>query len=88
MERYCLYLRKSRADCEAEARGETETLARHEKILMELAEKIAFTYHCCLPGNRIRGDHFRPAGYAAAFSEVEKHMEWSTCRGSGASCPR
>ena len=37
---YCLYLRKSRADAEAEARGEVETLARHQKILMELAKKM------------------------------------------------
>ena len=36
---YCIYLRKSRADSEAEARGEGETLARHEKALLELAEK-------------------------------------------------
>lgn len=32
-----MYLRKSRADIEAEARGEGETLARHEHTLMELA---------------------------------------------------
>lgn len=38
--KYCMYLRKSRADIEAEARGEGETLARHEKILLELAKKI------------------------------------------------
>lgn len=37
---YCLYLRKSRADLEAEARGEGETLARHEKILLGLAKKL------------------------------------------------
>jgi len=37
---YCLYLRKSRADMEAEARGEGETLARHEKILLDLAKKM------------------------------------------------
>lgn len=37
---YCLYLRKSRADAEAEARGEGETLARHEKILMDLAKRM------------------------------------------------
>lgn len=36
---YCLYLRKSRADLEAEAHGEGETLARHERILMELARR-------------------------------------------------
>lgn len=36
---YCLYLRKSRSDMEAEAHGEGETLARHEKILLELARR-------------------------------------------------
>jgi len=37
---YCLYLRKSRADAEAEALGEGETLARHEKTLLDLAKKL------------------------------------------------
>lgn len=37
---YCMYLRKSRADMEAETHGEGETLARHEKILSALAEKL------------------------------------------------
>lgn len=37
---YAIYLRKSRADREAESRGEGETLARHEKILSELAVKM------------------------------------------------
>lgn len=37
---YCLYLRKSRADMEAEAHGEGETLARHERTLLELAKKL------------------------------------------------
>lgn len=37
MEKYCIYLRKSRADAEAEQRGEGETLARHERALVELA---------------------------------------------------
>ncbi|HBL84281.1 MAG: recombinase [Clostridiales bacterium GWF2_38_85] len=37
---YCIYLRKSRADIDAEARGEGETLARHEKCLIELAKKL------------------------------------------------
>lgn len=36
---YCMYLRKSRADLEAEARGEGETLARHERALLELARQ-------------------------------------------------
>jgi DNA invertase Pin-like site-specific DNA recombinase len=34
-----MYLRKSRADAEAEAHGEGETLARHEKALLELAKR-------------------------------------------------
>lgn len=36
----CMYLRKSRADAEAEARGEGETLARHEAQLMRLAKNL------------------------------------------------
>lgn len=37
---YAIYLRKSRADLEAEERGELETLARHEKQLLELASRL------------------------------------------------
>lgn len=40
---YSLYLRKSRADLEAEERGEGETLARHEKMLIELARRYGFS---------------------------------------------
>lgn len=40
---YLMYLRKSRADKEAEAHGEGETLARHEKALSELAIKMNLT---------------------------------------------
>ena len=36
---YCIYLRKSRADAEAEAHGEGETLARHERALLDLARR-------------------------------------------------
>lgn len=35
-ENYCAYLRKSRADRDAELRGEEETLARHKRILPDL----------------------------------------------------
>jgi DNA invertase Pin-like site-specific DNA recombinase len=38
---FCIYLRKSRADADAEARGEGETLARHEATLRALAEKLS-----------------------------------------------
>ncbi|MDE6764108.1 MAG: recombinase family protein [Oscillospiraceae bacterium] len=37
---YAIYLRKSRADMEAEQSGAGETLARHEKTLLDLAHKM------------------------------------------------
>ena len=37
---YCAYLRKSRRDMEMEALGQGETLARHEKQLSDLAERL------------------------------------------------
>ncbi len=40
LEEYAIYLRKSRADVEAEEKGEGETLARHEHMLLELANKM------------------------------------------------
>lgn len=39
VDKYAIYLRKSRADVEAEKLGEGETLARHKKILTELAAR-------------------------------------------------
>lgn len=38
-EEYCIYLRKSRVDMEAEAHGDGDTLARHEKLLLEVARR-------------------------------------------------
>lgn len=40
---YWMYLRKSRADMEAEARGEGETLAKHKKALFKLAKDHKIT---------------------------------------------
>ncbi len=40
MEQYCIYLRKSRKDEEAEMYGEGETLARHETTMLNLAKKM------------------------------------------------
>ena len=37
---YCIYLRKSRSDAEAEAHGEGETLARHERTLLDTAQRL------------------------------------------------
>lgn len=42
MQSYAMYLRKSRADMEAESHGEGETLLRHEKLLLETAKKMKF----------------------------------------------
>ena len=36
----CIYLRKSRADLELEAKGEMETLARHKKMLLDVARSM------------------------------------------------
>lgn len=41
---YCMYLRKSRADVEAEMHGEGETLARHRTILLNAAKSL----HICV----------------------------------------
>lgn len=51
---YCIYLRKSRADAEAEARGEGETLARHEKALLETAKRLQLTVTQDLSRDRFR----------------------------------
>jgi DNA invertase Pin-like site-specific DNA recombinase len=54
MDVWAIYLRKSRADLEAEKLGEGETLARHKKILTELAARkglyIGEIYHEIVSG--------------------------------------
>lgn len=54
---YCMYLRKSRADVEAEQKGEGETLARHEAALLALARernlKITHIYREIVSGETI-----------------------------------
>ena len=56
---YCLYLRKSRADVEAEAHGEGETLARHQQVLLALAQSknlpIGEIYREVVSGETIAG---------------------------------
>lgn len=42
LSQYAIYLRKSRADLEAEQRGEGETLARHRRALTELADRRGY----------------------------------------------
>lgn len=57
--KYAMYLRKSRADLDAESRGEGETLSRHKKMLFELAEKtgiiISDIYEEVVSGDSIEG---------------------------------
>lgn len=69
-----MYLRKSRADLEAEQRGEGETLKRHEKILLELAKKmgitISKTYKEIVSGETIAA---RPV-MQQLLSDIEKGM--------------
>jgi len=43
LEPACFYLRKSREDHEAEARGEGETLAKHKNALLKLAKEYGVT---------------------------------------------
>lgn len=47
MDEYCLYLRKSRIDLEAEANGQGDTLARHRAALLKLAQKRGFNITGC-----------------------------------------
>lgn len=68
---YAIYLRKSRADLEAEATGAGDTLARHEQILMSLAKSralpIGAIYREIVSGERIAN---RPV-MQQLLSEVE-----------------
>ena len=47
MDRYAIYLRKSRQDIEGEKLGEEETLARHKRILTELAARKSLFVEKC-----------------------------------------
>ena len=73
---YLMYLRKSRADKEAEARGEGETLARHEQILSELAAKmdlpIGATYKEIVSGETISS---RPKMQQLLIEVMQGHWE-------------
>lgn len=69
-----MYLRKSRADLEAETRGEGETLAKHERILLALARKLKINvtkiYKEIVSGETIAA---RPV-MQQLLSDVEKGM--------------
>lgn len=76
MERYAMYLRKSRADEEAEARGEGESLARHRAALLETARRMGIVvteiYEEIVSGDSIDA---RPM-MQRLLSEVES-KQWS-----------
>lgn len=73
-EEYLIYLRKSRKDMEAEARGEGETLARHERTLLELARRqrlnVTSIYREVVSGETIAS---RPV-MQQVLSEVEQGL--------------
>lgn len=73
-EQYCIYLRKSRADREAELRGDGETLSRHRATLLELAKKrnyiIGAIYEEIVSGDSISS---RPV-MQQVLSEVEQGL--------------
>jgi len=58
LDKYAIYLRKSREDLKAEQRGEGETLARHRKILTDFAARqglyIEETYEEIVSGETIK----------------------------------
>lgn len=57
LQHIAIYLRKSRADLEAEARGEGETLSKHRRALFEIAKKYRYSiddvYEEIVSGERI-----------------------------------
>ena len=71
---YAIYLRKSRADLEAESKGEGETLSRHEHILTDLANqkglKIGKIYKEIVSGETIEA---RPQ-MQKLLSDVKERM--------------
>lgn len=73
---YCIYLRKSRKDMDAEAHGEGETLARHERLLLEVAKRgeynVTQIYREVVSGDTIAS---RPV-MQRLLQEVEEGM-WS-----------
>ena len=72
--RYAIYLRKSRADIEAEMRGEGETLARHRRALTELAMRrgynVTMVYEEIVSGDTIASRPQMQALLAAVESGV------------------
>ena len=71
IDRYVIYLRKSRADVEAEKLGEGETLTRHKKILTELAARkglyVEKIYEEIVSGETIEA---RPEIQSLFFSDI------------------
>lgn len=63
---YAIHLRKSRADLEAEARGEGESLARHRARLLAFAERAGLPI-VAEYSEIISATAFRPSGDASVF---------------------
>ena len=74
---FCMYLRKSRADAEAEARGEGETLARHEKALLEVSKRGH--YNVTEIYREVSPARLSPPGLSCSGSSPR----WNRARGKG-----
>ena len=74
---YAIYLRKSRADAEAEMRGEGETLSRHRDALLSLAKRMSLpigaVYEEIVSGESIAA---RPQ-----MQKLSSEVDSGTCRG-------
>ena len=82
IEQYCAYLRKSRKDMEAEAHGQGETLARHEKRLKDYANSIGIKinkfYKEVVSGETISS---RPVMQQLLVDVENRYVDWSfSCR--------
>ena len=63
---YALYLRKSRADLEAEAHGEGDTLHPAQAYPHGACQVPRAAHRRDLPRNRLRRAHRKPSRHAAA----------------------
>lgn len=76
MDQYVIYLRKSRVDIEAEAYGDEDTLARHEKALVALANRHNLNVTAIYP-EIVSGETIEERPYMKRLlKEVESGM-WS-----------
>ncbi|NQX67944.1 recombinase family protein [Paenibacillus alba] len=75
--RYCGYLRKSRADIEAESRGEGDTYKRHEKILFDLATRYNINLSKIYREKPISGERITERPEVISLLEDVENERWT-----------